>query len=291
MGLAFSPDGSRLATAGQDGTVKVLDAGGAVALTLKAFDMPCMRVAFSPDGRHLAACGSDWLQPRRIGEVRVWDAATGNEVSRPGGHRAGLGGVLFAPDGRLLTVCYDGQLRFWDAAAGQAGQTVQDNPGPIVAASLSPDGRLLAVGRLDRAVAAWDVATGARRYRLPMPQPVWAVAFSPDGKLLAVGGGDQQTQQGFLTLLDADTGTEVESTTMHVGMVLALDFHPTEPRLASGEADGTVLLWDTTEHRLALTLRGHVSGVAAVAFSPDGRRLVSAGRDRSVRIWEAAPPE
>src|SRR5260370_2488100 len=92
--VAYSPDGTRLASAGSDGTVRVWDAStGQEVLTLPGHTSKFPDVAFSPDGRMLAAPGDDK-------SVKLWDVVTGQPLTSIG-HHDDVTSVAFSPDGRL----------------------------------------------------------------------------------------------------------------------------------------------------------------------------------------------
>lgn len=106
----FSPDGSHLATASTDSTLRVWDAGtGTLVRELKRPGAAVQGAAFSPDGRYLASASTGYA-------VRLWDTATGAQLRLFAGHSNAL---AFSPDGRYLaTAPNDRTLRMWDVATG-----------------------------------------------------------------------------------------------------------------------------------------------------------------------------
>jgi WD40 repeat protein len=276
LGMAFSPDGHRLATT-DVGVVRVWDAaGGREVLTLKGHRGLVQGVAWSPDGRRLASAGDT---------VRLWDATSGREVLTLKGHAHGVLGVAWSPDGRRLASSgSDGTLRVWDAASGRELLTLKAHRGQVRGVAFSPHGRRLASAGLDGAVRLWDAASGREVFTLKgHADSVRAVTWSPRGRRLASAGAD-----GTVRVWDAASGREVLTLRGHAGTVYSVAYSPDGRRLASAVADGTIRLWEAVSGREVLTLKGHAGLVLSVAFSPDGRRLATAGLDGAVRLWDAA---
>jgi tetratricopeptide (TPR) repeat protein/WD40 repeat protein len=188
------------------------------------------------------------------------------------------------------------------AAAAQApGQLLPvPDPGghtsPITGLLFTPDGReLISFGR-DKTVRVWDVATGRSRTVIRPPVGPGAVgmpysaAVSPDSRLLAVGGLLVSPPGGGypIYLIDLADGRLRRLLAGHPLAVDALAFSPDGKRLASGGAEGVVLVWDVASGQVHLTLRGHTGRIYGLAFSPDGRRLVSGGYGQGARIWGVA---
>jgi WD40 repeat protein len=153
--LAFSSDGKRLATLSRDNTVKVWDVQtGQELLTLEARSRTVGSVAFNPDGKRLASSnsspkGSDTRSP---GDVRVWDAQTGQELLTLKGHTADVTSVVFSPDGkRLASAARDDTVKVWDVQTGQELLTLLGR-GVV----FSPDGHCLATNGSDDAVKIYD---------------------------------------------------------------------------------------------------------------------------------------
>ncbi len=270
---AFSPDGKSLVTGGSDNRVIVWDAatgrerhrlagheGKVVAVTFVAGDEvvasvaqdrtlrvwnavrgeliasfrlagnEVLNAAFSPDGKVMAF---------RAGEkVCVWDTISGRERLCLGGHKDDATGLAFFPDGKTLLTGGTGNLvRLWDMKAGRLLRSFTiDEPYHL---AVSPDGKTLATRNVGDYPQLWEVATGQSRgifwHRQTPPKEL---AFTPDGRRL-FAGGFRRVQIYDLTAGD-DKPNLLEG---HQGQILTLTVSPDGRTLASGGADGVVLLW------------------------------------------------
>jgi WD40 repeat protein len=261
-GVAFSPDGRRLASSSK-GAVLVWDTqSGKAVLTCRGHDKWVRGVAFSPDGARLASAGQDRT-------VRVWDAATGKQLLLCEGHTDAVHTVAFSPDGRrLASAAADRTIKVWHAATGKEEVTLRGHTDAVTEVVFTPDGSRLVTGSQDGTVRVW-APTAQETRTLRAGPDVTCVAFSPDGRRLAAGGAGRSVR-----VWDAATGKEQFSLAGHTARVECLAFSPDGRRLASGGRDRTVRLWDLAGGREALVCQ-EPAYVDRVAFSPDGRTLAT----------------
>jgi len=232
-------------------------------------------VAFSPDGQTLAA-GTN------LGDVRLWQVATGQPIGRLSGHGHAIWGLAFSPDGRILASgSLDQTIRLWDVQTAQIRQVLRGHTEAVFAVAFSPDGATLASTSTDRTVRLWDVQRGEQRRILEgHTDIVRAVAFSPDGTTVASGGYD-----GTIRLWHAESG-EVEAVLAgHAQPVYAIAFSPNGALLASASGDRTVHVWNLSARQPWHMLQ-HPQLVKTVAFSPNGVLLASGAYDNAIRLWD-----
>jgi WD40 repeat protein len=303
-GLAWSPDGRRLATASKDRTVAVWDLGnGHEALRYLGHPDYVRAVAYSPDGKLVASAGGE-------SDVRLWDPATGKDVRSLKGEGTFITCLAFSRDGKYLVAgCDDRAVRIWEVADGKLKRAIQDFRAIIQAVAFSPDGSTLAVGVGDGEVRLWQYPKLVEDVRLPaywsqqdFSGPSYNVSFSPDGKVLARSGPD-----GVKLYNVPPPGSPVRpgaprrtfqpprDTTGKARQFTCTTFSRDGRALYVGCSDGLVYLYDPDNGQSLGTFRGHTGAVKALALHPGGGRggvtpplLASASADHTVRFWQLA---
>ena len=175
--LAFSPDGSVLASGNQGNTVQLWDpATGELRKTLSGHNEAVDSVAFSPDGSILVSTCRD-------GAVALWDPATG-VLRRTLSPKAGrVLRAAFRPDGSMLALgCGDDTAQLWDVATEELRLTLKGHTNDVYAVAFSPDGSMLASGSGDKTIRIWDVATGQPRRRTLVGRVPGGPALSRRGR-------------------------------------------------------------------------------------------------------------
>jgi WD40 repeat protein len=308
--VAWSPDGTRLASGGWDDTVRVwllpeegASSDGEVTRetelhTLTSHTDAVWSLAWSPDGERLASASRD-------GTVRLWllpveDVTQVRELATLEGHIKGVNSVAWSPGGtELASASNDDTVRVWQLPAGdvtavQARLVLAGHTSYVTDVAWSPDGMQLASAGLDRTVRVWDAAGGDELWVLKgHTQPVRDVSWSLDSVQLTSGGDD-----GTVRLWHTGTGAELRLLRDHLDEVLSVAWSPDGAQLASGNSDGTVWIWsppapgiESPENDMAglpiRRLEGHRGEVTSVAWSPDGTQLATGGGslDRKVMVW------
>jgi cytochrome c len=179
VGLAVSPDGSTLASASWDSTVRLWPLRSGAKRVLQGHSQNVNSVAFTPDGKSLVSVGYDLT-------LRIWPLHDGppDVITLP----SPLNAVAVAADGEIATGGADGYVRFLSGAK-QTGE-IQASPAPIVGLAIAADGALIAAAGINGSVSIIDRKARVVLRTLVGPAPVWSLAFLPDNTTLLTGGAD-----------------------------------------------------------------------------------------------------
>ncbi len=273
--LAFSPDGSILASGSSDDAARLWDVAGREQLATLRQAGRIKSVSISPDGKTLASSSDDHT-------VKLWDLIERELISVLRGHKSPVNGVAFSPDGNLLASASDDHsVRLWDVAEREHTATLEGHASPVNGVAFSPDGNLLASASNDHSVRLWDVAEREQTAMLEgHASPVNGVAFSPDGNLLASASDDHSVR-----LWDIAKREHAATLEGHASPVNGVAFSPDGNLLASASDDRTVRLRDVAK-REQLAILPHTDAFASVVFSPDGT-ILAAG-SVTVELWETS---
>ncbi|HLW02185.1 MAG TPA: TIR domain-containing protein [Ktedonobacterales bacterium] len=186
---AWSPDGTRLASGGEDNMQVWNATTGERIFTCNGHGSWVRTVAWSPNSGLLASGSDDKT-------VRIWHAATGKHLFTCKGHSGYVRAVAWSPDSKLVASgSNDKTVRIWDAITGKHIFTYEGHSHAVLGVAWSPDGSRIASASWDETVQIWNVTTGAHIYTYGgHTKGVYAIAWSPDGSRIASAGADNTVQ-------------------------------------------------------------------------------------------------
>jgi WD40 repeat protein/serine/threonine protein kinase len=321
--VAWSPDGSMIASGGSDQAIYICDSHtGMPRHILRGLAASIYAIAWNREGDKIVSGDADK-------SVCIWDARTGNLLQTLHDDGGAIRSVDWSPDGtKVIAGSADNTARIFDThtgsllvecavntasrhfvavawspsgdriALGSTGDCVKiiDTGGKEICnanafagyvrtVAWSPDGKELAwAGDNTNAVTIWKMNSADPPRQIPGPRsPVWRVSWSPDGRRIATASYGDDT----VRIYDAASSTEINAFKSHAGPVFDVAWSADNRRLASASADSTVRIWDA-ERQFPTVFHGSTDTVHTLAWSPTSGRLASGGLDRILRIWPVA---
>ncbi|NET36944.1 MAG: NACHT domain-containing protein [Cyanothece sp. SIO1E1] len=275
--VAFSPDGSCLATGDTQGEIRLYRVkDGQHSLTFQGHANRVRILAFSPDGTTLASGSSDH-------QVKLWDINTGSCLQTLPEHQDEVWSVAFSPDGQMLASGgVDGVVRLWWVNTGECGKSLKVDEKYVFSAIFSVDGQRLLSSGNEHIIKVWDIRTEQCLMSLEGHcERIRMLALSTDGETLISGSEDRT-----IKVWDIRTGQCLQTLAGHADKILSVAFNSQGNLFASGSFDQTVKIWSMRTGQCLQTLQGHTSWVWSIAFHPAGDLLASSGLDQQVKLWD-----
>ncbi|MEB3885206.1 sugar-binding protein [Lyngbya sp. CCY1209] len=275
LSVSCSPDGLRMVSGGQDGTIKLWNRDGQLEKSWRGDEGTIWSVAFNPnsdrDNQIVASAGQD-------GTIKLWKL-DGTLIGILRGHTDEVKWVSFSPDSQqLASASRDGTVRLW-SLNGKEIAILNGDETSILSVNFSPDGQLIASSDDKGTIRLWNRDGELIQKFKAHEEAIWSIDFSPDSQFLASASHDRTAK------LWKRDGTLHQTLGGHEAAVNSISYSSDSRFIVTGSNDTTIKIW-TYDGTLVSTMRGHNNIVNQVDFLPRSQMLVSASVDGSIRLWD-----
>jgi len=327
-GVAFSPDGQRIAAASSDKTIGIY-----YSVDLQKFqrlaghNKVVQDLTWSKDGKSIFSVSQDKT-------LKKWDVASGKVVFSVTAHSENVNKCHLHEKGDLIaTASWDKSVGIWCTKTGRSICKLRGHSHYVDDVSFVPGSSIIVTASQDHSLKAFDYKTAIASGSSPLAKDeghtklLCDLSYSPDGKSLVSGSWDTTIKQwtnvgefkktiasyakrvntvsyspdgtviasglsdNTVKILNAESGREILQMKGHKAPVFAVAFTHDGNYVASASVDTNIALWDTESGELMATLTGHTDWACCLAFSHDSSRLISGSRDHSVKVWESQTGE